>query len=587
MKMNDKGPFFDEETRHNINMWLEGSYDEETKAEVRRMVEECPQDAIDAFYTSLTFGTAGLRGIMGPGTNRVNGYVIRQATQGLANFINRQSGGEKSVFISYDSRHHSRFFAEETAKVFAANGIKVYIVKELRPVPMVSFGTRYKKCSAGVMITASHNLPQYNGYKVFGADGVQIRSPQDVQIIEEVRKITDLQSVKSVEIDNSLIRWVGDEIDEAYLCAIDPLMTFPEETRRDGAALKIVYTPLHGAGVTMVPRALKRWGFTQLLLVKEQAQPDGAFPTVNKPNPGEWAAMQMGIEYLTRENADLLIGTDPDDDRMGVGVIEKGIPYLFTGNQIACIALYYICSSLKKKEALPQKAAFVKSIVTTELFKAIADSFDTLCVDVLTGFKYIGAQIEEWEADPDGYHYLYGGEESYGTLRGIHARDKDAIVAPCLLAEAALYAKKEGKTLLGLLYEIYEKCGVYRESVASLTFEGKAGKEKMAGMMAAMREDPPKAFMDISVVCLEDFLSSQRILFKEGKEEPLPFPTSDVLLFWLEDGTKIVVRPSGTEPVIKLYCGVVEKRFDDVQQAIDACDIKLEALLSALQNSLT
>ena len=578
----------DSQTQATIDGWLTGSYDEATKQEVRSLLERNRQEAVDAFYTSLSFGTGGLRGIMGVGTNRMNAYTVRGATQGLANYLNQQppKGEKHRVFIGYDCRHNSPEFSMEAAKVLAANGIEVFLTEELRPTPLVSFGCRHLKCSAAIMVTASHNPPAYNGYKVYWEDGGQILPPHDQGLVQEVSLITDLSEVKVADASDPLIHKVGRDIDAPYLAALDHLQSCPEVNREHGASLKVVYANLHGTGITLIPEALKRWGFSTLETVKEQDAPDGDFPTVVSPNPEEREALTLGIEKLKQTESDLLLATDPDTDRMGLAVRHQGDAVLLNGNQIACIALKHICEVLQSSGRLPENGAFVKTIVTSELFAAIAQSYDRPCFDVLTGFKYIAEKIREWE---DGsYQYLFGGEESYGYLLGTHARDKDAVVACCLIAEVALKAKLANKTLVDLLYELYADYGVYRETLVSLKFEEtKAGREKMAAALTRLRAEPPIEFAGVPVVTIEDYQASTRQSMKGGQTVPLTLPKSNVLLYWLEDHSKVVVRPSGTEPKVKLYCGVTREVGESVESAVNQCDEQAEALVKALEARLS
>ncbi len=580
---------FDATTRKNIDSWLTGSYDDATKAKVQELITQDPEAAVDAFYKNLSFGTGGLRGIMGVGTNRVNQYTVRAATQGLANYLVRQplhENKQHSVLIGYDNRFESRFFAEESAKVLAANGIKVFVYQELRPTPMVSFGCREKRCSAALMITASHNPPEYNGYKVYWGDGAQVLPPHDQGIIEEVGKVTDVSMVKTANLDNPLIEFVNTALDDAYLTTTHTLQLYPEDNKNKGQNLKVVYTNLHGAGITMVPKALKDWGFTHVIDVEEQKEPDGAFPTVASPNPEDMLALELGIQTLMRSDADVLLATDPDTDRMGVVVMHDTEAVQLTGNQIACICLYPLWQGLTEQGGMPEKAAFVNTSVTTELFRVIAEAFGKPCFDVLTGFKYIGEQIRKWQESEEGYEYIFGGEESYGYLLGTHARDKDAIISCCLMCEAALHAKLQGKTLVDILNEIYGKYGIYREGLASLTYKGKAGAETMEAMMKSLRETPPQSFGGSKVSIIEDYLTGTRTFQKGQQTEELTLPQANVILFWLEDGSKVVVRPSGTEPKIKLYCGVKEKDFVTLSQGIFKCDQHLKTLISALKDAL-
>ncbi len=567
----------DSQTQANIDSWLNGDYDEASKNEVRRLQKEDPEELLNAFYTHLSFGTGGLRNIMGVGTNRLNVYTIRNATQGLATYINKQTKNG-SVIIGYDCRHNSRLFAEEAAKVLAAANIQVYLYRELRPVPLVSFGVRHKKCTAGIMITASHNPPNYNGYKVYWDYGGQVLPPHDKGIIDEVNRVT---SVRTAPFNSPLIDQVDGEIDAAYLKTIHALQLHPGDNHSKGKQLHVVYTSLHGAGITMVPPALKSWGFTNLTLVEEQEKPDGDFPTVKSPNPEEAAALTLGMEKLLKVEGDLLMGTDPDTDRIGVVVRHKGKTHLFNGNEVACMAVEHICRSLAQTHQMPPKPMFVKTIVTSELFRVIAERNNTQCLDVLTGFKYIGEKIAQWEEDGQ-HHFLFGGEESYGYLLGTHARDKDAVVSAALIAEMALQMKLQGKTLVDLLHEIYQKYGIFREKLSSLTFEGKEGLDHIASMMQTLRTNPPKMLDEMKVTTFEDYQTHTRLLLESGRKETITLPKSNVICLWLEDGTKVVVRPSGTEPKIKLYCGVHDPHHSHLEEGIKKCDARLDKILKAV-----
>lgn len=580
---------FDSDTKKNIDAWLEGGFDEKSKQEIRRLLKEKPEALIDAFYKTLDFGTGGLRGIMGVGSNRMNVYTVRAATQGLANYINKQpqTKGQHSVLIGYDCRNQSKLFAEEAAKVLSANNIKVYLYFELRPVPLVSFGCRQKGCISAIMVTASHNPPEYNGYKVYWSDGAQVLPPHDKGIIDEVRAITDPSKIKSKELPNNLVEIVHQEIDKIYIDSIRSLQLYPDQNKKEGSKLKIVYTPLYGAGMTMVPGVLADWGFTNVQIVEEQKGPDGNFPTTPHPNPEERSALDLGIKKLQNTGADILIATDPDSDRMGVVAQHKGTVSIFNGNEIACICLEHICEALTAQRKMLPKAAFIKTIVTTELFQKICDTYQKPCFNVLTGFKYIGQMIREWEESPSGHQYIYGGEESYGTLLGTFCRDKDAVVASALISEVALMAKLRGQTLTDLLHKIYSKYGVFREKLVSLTFEGKEGIAKMHAIMDKLRKSPPKAFNNIPVVRVDDYQTRQRDNVETGKKDTITLPQSDVLVFWLKDGSRLVIRPSGTEPKIKLYGEITLKDFASVEQGIKDGDAKVNALLDSLKHDLS
>lgn len=528
------------EVKERVAAWLKEPYDAKTQNEVRTLQEKDPAALIDAFYTTITFGTGGMRSVMGPGTNRLNKYTIQGATQGLANYILSQKVEAPKVFISYDSRHNSRLFAEETARVLAGNGIEVFITKELRPTPFVSFGCRYHRCTAAVMITASHNPPEYNGYKVYWSDGAQVVPPHDTGIIAQVQKIQNPKQVKLTDFKNRLIHEVGNEDDEAYFKALMPLQNHPDTNQNHGKELKIVYSPLHGCGITTLPEGLKRWGFTSLSLVEAQKTPDGNFSSAHSPNPEQEQALDLGIQQLMQEKGDLFLASDPDADRLGVVIRHNEKPVILNGNQIASLCLFYLCHT----KSLPENSAAVTTIVTTELFKTIAKSYGVTPFEVLTGFKYIGEKIHEWENSKE-FSFLFGAEESLGFLYGTHSRDKDATIAACLIAEMALQLKLQNKTLVDLLSEIYKKYGPFLEGQLSVKFSaGKEGMETMEKLMKDLRANPPKEIEGQKVTDIEDYLT--------GKTH-IPLPKSNVLLFRLEDQSKFIIRPSGTEPKIKIY----------------------------------
>ncbi len=553
--------------------WLDDPhYDDKTKDEVRELLKH-PNQLIDAFYTDLSFGTGGLRGIMGAGSNRLNIYTIRKATQGLANYIHKYGNSSQGVVIGFDSRHHSYEFAQETAKVFAGNGIKAFLIKDLRPTPYVSFATRHLKAQAGVMITASHNSKEYNGYKVFWQDGGQVVHPHDTGIIAEVDAIASPDQIKLAKINNPLIICVDSSLDEDYLRALSALQHFPSE---DHSSLKICYTSLHGTGITLMPQALHRWGFSPPHLVASQVVPDGDFPTVHFPNPEYPEALKAGTEDLVKTGNDILIATDPDADRLGVVVRHCNKPVALSGNEQAAIAAYFICETLKMQKKLPLKGTIVTTIVTTELLKKIATAYQVKCFEVLTGFKYIGEKIHEWEQKSDSYQFLFGAEESYGYLMGTYARDKDAMIAGCLFAEIAYKMKEQGRTLVDLLYDIYRKFGVYQEKQFSLTFEeGKKGLDSIHHLMQGLRKNPPACLAGQKVTTAEDFL-------KVTSEN---FPLSDVLIYRLEDQSKIIIRPSGTEPKLKVYLAT-HISTESIDKGLETCNKRLETLIAALKKDL-
>lgn len=549
-------------THARIQNWLDGPIDPETKAEIRRLLEIDPKGLEDAFFKDLSFGTGGMRGVMGIGTNRMNIYTIRMATQGLANYIKKQPGEKHRVFIGYDVRNHSKEFAREAAKVLSGNGIEVFLSKEICPTPLVSFACRHFQCTAAIMITASHNPPQYNGYKVYWSDGCQVVAPHDSAIMDEVKKI---ESSAQVKMGGHPYEEIGSEIDDLYLQELKKLQMLPELA---GSPLKIIYTNLHGTGIRLIPKALKSWGYTHLKFVEKQLSLDGNFTNAPSPNPEEEKALKLGTEQLIREKADILIATDPDADR--IGLVVPGMR--FSGNQIACLCLHHICKTLKARRELPENGAFVKSIVTTELFRKIAEHFGGKCIDVLTGFKYIGEQIGIWEKTFDGYQFLFGAEESYGYLFGTFVRDKDAISSACLIAEMAALAKQEGKTLAHVMGEIYREFGLYRESLTQIAFaDSQLGMDQMTHLMKALRQSPPQEIAGQEVILTEDFLPGLQNL-----------PPSDVLRFWIKGGSKLIIRPSGTEPKIKIYAEVVGQSGETAEHL----DKRLAQLTTSLSATL-
>lgn len=574
----------DEATQKRIDAWLEGPYDEASKQEVRKLVQEQPKEALDAFYKTLTFGTGGMRGLMGAGTNRMNVYTIRSATQGLSyHLLKRYPEKQITVFLGYDSRHHSKEFAEETAKVFAGNGIKVYLTDDMRPTPFISFGCRFKQCDAAVMITASHNPPEYNGYKVYGADGGQVIAPDDQQIVDEVQKIQSLDQIKTVDsINHPLIQLLDEEVDTAYLTAIQTLAFYPEQNKSKGNSLHIIYTSLHGTGITLAPRAFRLFGFTHLSFVDSQIIADPDFPTVKFPNPEEKETLTLGIQTLIEKNGDILIATDPDADRVGVVAMHEGKPYIFTGNQIACICIEHIC---KAPKPMPANAAFIKTIVTSELFRVIAERYGFECFDVLTGFKYIAEMLHEWDLNPGSHQYIFGGEESLGYLLGTFSRDKDAISSSTLIAEVALHAKLQGKTLVDLLYDLHQTYGIYTEKQTSIVFqEGKEGHEQMKAAMQTLRNDPFNEFEGYRVIRIDDYLTSKSTDLTTQNVTTLTLPVSDVLVYWLEGGGKLMVRPSGTEPKVKVYVAIVTREFETIPLGEAAAEEKAKEMLEAVRD---
>lgn len=537
--------------RQTANQWLTGEFDSETKNEVQKLIDGDPIALEDAFYKNLEFGTGGLRGVMGVGTNRMNKYTVGMATQGLANYIlSHVSGDDLKVCISYDSRNNSRMFAQITADVLSANGLHVYLFDDIRPTPELSYSIRKQGAVAGVMVTASHNPKEYNGYKVFWSDGAQITSPVDKEIVAEVAKITSPSQVKFDRGEGSgEITMMGKEVDEAYLDDILSLTLSPE-SRKAHPELKIVYTPLHGCGVRLVPECLRRLGFANICHVPEQDVSDGNFPTVASPNPEEPSAMKMALEVADREHADIVMATDPDADRMGIAVrADDGTMVRLNGNQTASIITYYILTRWKELGKLDSSKYVVKTIVTTELIAKIAESFGVKCYNVLTGFKYIAEIVKRNEGKGE---FICGGEESYGFNVGEYVRDKDAQIACSMVAECAAWAADQGMSLYGLLQKIYAEYGYMKEDLTSLVRKGKTGAEEISRIMADYRSTPPEALAGAKVVKVVDYLETD----KTG------LPSSNVLQFFSEDGDVVSVRPSGTEPKIKFYFGTAGNDAD-------------------------
>ena len=530
--------------RQVAQSWLEGNYDEETKKQVKDLMENDPAGLEDAFYRNLEFGTGGLRGVMGVGTNRMNKYTVGMATQGLANYIRKHcTGDDIKVCVSYDCRNHSKEFAKITADVFSDNGLHVYLFENLRPTPELSYSIRKMGAQSGVMVTASHNPKEYNGYKVYWSDGAQITSPVDKDIVAEVNAISDPSMVKFTPGEGAgKIEIMGSEVDNAYLDDILSLMLSPE-ARAKHSDIKIVYTPLHGTGVRLVPMALDRLGFKNIYHVPEQDVNDGDFPTVQSPNPEEPSALKMAVETADREHADIVLATDPDADRMGIAVRDNdGKMVLFNGNQTGSMLTYYILTRWKELGKLDPSKYVVKTIVTTELIRAIAEKFGVKVYNVLTGFKYIAEIVKRNEGKGE---FICGGEESYGFNVGEYVRDKDAVIACSMVAECACWAAEQGLTLYQLMQKIYKEFGYYRESLTSLVRKGKAGVEEIAAIMTDMRNNPPAELAGSPVVKVVDY----------NKPEETGLPKSNVLQFFSEEGDVVSVRPSGTEPKIKFYFG--------------------------------
>lgn len=541
----------DAKTESNISEWLTGNYDEDTKNAIRKMQSEDPAQLEDAFYQELEFGTGGLRGIMGVGTNRMNKYTIGKATQGYSNYL-KQNFSNVSVAIGHDSRNNSRKFAEIVANIFAANGVKVYLFDALRPTPELSFAIRTLGCQGGVVLTASHNPKEYNGYKAYWNDGAQLTPPHDKNVIGEVERIKNINDVKwSGHPENITI--IGKEIDDQYINMVKGLSVNPDACKRQHD-LKIVYTPIHGSGIMVVPKALAAYGFDNVHIVKEQSEPNGDFPTVGYPNPEEKETMSIGLQNAKDLDADILLGTDPDADRVGVGVKNNhGEWVLMNGNQTALLAFSYLIESRKQKGVAKPNDMVVKTIVTTDLIDKIAEKNGVSCYNTLTGFKWISALIREKEGKEN---YIIGGEESFGLMIGDKVRDKDSVSAVSIICEMAAVEKDKGRSLFDKLLDLYVQYGFYYEELISITKKGMNGAKEIAAMMQGYRDNPPKEIAGSRVAHLLDYQSLESHDLINGKTSGLDFPKSNVLQFILENGDKISARPSGTEPKIKFYFSV-------------------------------
>ena len=554
--------------------WCESpEFDEKTKKELLE-IKGNEAEIEDRFYKELEFGTAGLRGIIGAGTNRMNKYTVGKATQGLANYILEQGTQEKGVAISYDSRKMSKEFAMQTALIFCANGIKAYLFKELRPVPELSFAVRELKCTAGVMITASHNPPKYNGYKVYWDDGSQIVSPRDTEIINKVRNVNDFKEIKEISkeeaINKGLLNIVGQEMDEKYIKILKDHILNPKTMKEQGKKLKIVYTPLHGTGNTIVERLLKELGMENVYVVPEQKEPDGNFPTVDYPNPEDSKAFKLALELAKKVEADVVLATDPDADRLGIYAKDaKTGEYMnYTGNMSALLIAEYRISQMKEKGILPSNGMFITTIVSSELAKAISKYYGLECIEVLTGFKNIGAVMRKAEENQD-KKYVFGFEESYGCLIGDYARDKDGISAVMALCEAACYYASKGKTLWDAMIDIYEKYGYYKEDQVSIVREGSKGAQEIKDMMTKLRNSEIEKIGDYKVLVFKDIENDIVKDIQTGEITKTGLPKSNVLYYELEDNNWCCIRPSGTEPKIKLYIGVKDNSEKEAEEKLE------------------
>lgn len=565
-----------------IASWLEGNFDAATKEEIRSLQANQPDLLEDAFYKNLEFGTGGLRGLMGVGTNRVNKYTIGMATQGFSNYLLKTYPNESiSVVVGHDSRNNSRFFAETTAQVFAANGIKVYLFEALRPTPELSFAIRQLQCKAGVVCTASHNPKEYNGYKAYWNDGGQLVPPHDKNVITEVEAIQSLEEVKWTGGD-ALIEIIGATMDASYIAMLKTLSVYPEVIAAQ-SDLKIVYTPIHGTGITLVPKVLAAYGFKNVHVVEEQSTPDGNFPTVAYPNPEESETMRIGLEKAKALNADILLGTDPDADRVGIGVKNhKGEWVLMNGNQTAVLAFAYMMEARRAKGIAAPNDMVVTTIVTTEMINEVARQNEVNCYNVLTGFKWIAELVKEKEGKEN---YIIGGEESFGLMIGDQIRDKDAVSAVALLCEMAAYEKSKGKSLFDKMIALYMQYGFYYEHLISITKKGMNGQQEIAAMMEGYRKQPPTEIAGMKVVTLLDYQLQLSTDLQTGAQTKIQLPKSNVLQFLTEDGTKISARPSGTEPKIKFYFSVNtvlpnREAFDEVFAHLQN---KINNIIAAMQ----
>ncbi len=563
--------------------WLKEA-DPETVKELEA-IKDNEDEIKDRFYRPLEFGTAGLRGVLGAGINRMNEYVVGQATQGLANQLIKTNGkdADLSVVIAYDSRHKSDVFSQLAAQILAANGIKTYLFNELKPVPELSFSIGYLKTTAGIAVTASHNPAKYNGYKAYGADGAQLNPELASIVLEEIEKTDIFTGVKKMDFDEAiekgLIVMIGDEVEEAYLDEVQKQCVNPELAKEKGNTLKFVYTPFHGAGNKPVRKILKRIGFDNVVVVKEQELPDGDFPTVASPNPENKEGFTLAIGYAKECGADLIVGTDPDSDRVGILVKnDKGDYVTFTGNQVGALLTEYILASLKEKNAVPKDGYVVKTIVTTNIIQAIADAYGIEMKEVLTGFKFIGEKIKESEQTGVGT-YLFGFEESYGYLKGTYARDKDAVVATMLIAEMALYYQENGTSIFEQMDNIYKKYGYYKEQVESVTLEGIEGLEKIKTIMDGLRANPPAEVAGKKVIAVRDYQTSERVDKVTGEKSEILLPKSNVIYLELEDQNNFIIRPSGTEPKIKLYCLMKGNTPQEADELIEKVKVDIKNIV--------
>lgn len=560
--------------------WMSDAFDKDTRAEVKNLVDKDPKGLEDAFYKELEFGTGGLRGVMGAGTNRMNVYTVSMATQGLANYINQAvTSGEKSIAIAHDCRNNSALFARTAAEVMSANGIKAYLFEELRPTPQLSFAVRELGCTAGIVVTASHNPKEYNGYKVYWNDGAQIIDPHDKLIIAEVRKMSSPADVKS-DANDDLIEMLGEDVDIKYRDILKPEILHPEIIKAE-KDMPIVFTSIHGTGVTQVPNLLTELGFEDVNIVQEQAEPDGNFPTVDSPNPEEKAALDLALKLGENLDAEIILGTDPDADRVGIAVKDLGGKYvLLNGNETASMLTYYLLSERTALNKMPENGFVCSTIVTSEIIEDIAKKFNVPCYTTLTGFKHIAAVIRKKEGQEK---FIGGGEESYGYMIGDNVRDKDAVVSATVLCEIAAWAKSKNSTFYKELINMYIDLGLYRESLVALVKKGRDGAAQISGIMDGYRNNTPNVIAGSEVVEMRDFLSGDIKNFKTGETSKTTVPPSNVIQFYLADGSKVTARPSGTEPKIKYYFSL-HADVDSVESFIETrskLDARIEELKAA------
>ncbi len=567
--------------RKNYEYWLNDPYfDEDTKNELKAIGDD-ETEIQERFYKDLEFGTGGLRGIIGAGTNRMNIYTVRRATQGLANYILKEGTGSKGVAIAYDCRRMSPEFADVAALCLAANGIKAYVFDSLRPTPELSFAIRYLKCTAGIVVTASHNPPEYNGYKAYWEDGAQVTSPRDTDIVKEVAAIKDFSEAKTMDMEEAkksgLYNVIGSDLDDAYIAELKKLIIHPDIIKEMSKNIKIVYSPFHGTGNVPVRRVLKELGFENVYVVPEQELPDPDFTTLDYPNPEDPKAFTLALKLAKEKDADIVMATDPDADRLGIYAKDSstGEYVPFTGNMSGILIAEYRMRELKAAGKLPKNGAVIKTIVSSNMIDPIAAEYEQKLIEVLTGFKYIGEQIK-WFEEQKSYEYVFGYEESYGCLVGTHARDKDAVDAVMCLAETAAWCKKQGLTVWDQMLEIYKKYGYYREGIHTVTLKGIDGAKEIKGIMERIRNNPPKEFAGLKVKEFRDYKADKALNMETGEEKKTGLPTSDVLYFDLDNNSWCCVRPSGTEPKIKFYMGVKGTSLEDSEARLE--ELKKEVI---------